>query len=70
LTLHTNNPRGEILPNTIIVYDYKDSCIVNWYCTMKVKWYPWDKFRSIFFDNIIGSVLDSNLTALKVFVEK
>jgi hypothetical protein len=64
------NPRGEQMPSTIAIYNYGDSCIVNWYSSITVKWYPWEKFKTIFYDNMYGPALDSNLIALKYYIEK
>jgi hypothetical protein len=63
------NINGEEMHSTIQILDFKDSCIVNWYSTMDVKWYPWEKFRTIFFDNMIGPSLDSSLASFKNYME-
>jgi hypothetical protein len=43
---------------------------VQWQYQLNYKWYPWQKFKAIFADNIYGSALDSALISLKSFVEK
>jgi hypothetical protein len=63
------NVEGQTLPSTIQVIAVKDSCIINWYASFKVKWYPWEKFRSIFFDNMYGPSLEKNLVAFKKYME-
>ena len=58
------------MESVVNVYTIGDSCIVNWYSTIHVQWYPWEKFRTLFFENIHGPSLDSNLVALKQYIEK
>ncbi len=64
------NPNGETMPSTINLYAVGDSCIVNWYSSVTVNWYPWEKLRTIFYDNIYGPALDSNLVSFKRYMEK
>jgi hypothetical protein len=39
--------------------------VVQAYFDFKVKWYPWEKFGSIVFDNEIGPPLEASLEQLK-----
>ncbi len=64
------NKEGEEMTSTILILDFKDSCIVNWFSTIDVNWYPWEKFRTIFFDNILGPTLDSSLVSFKNYMEQ
>jgi hypothetical protein len=68
--LQTKGAKGAPMQTTIALYKVQDSCIVNWYHTIPVKWYPWEKFRSIFYDNILGPTIDSTLFAFKQYIEK
>ncbi len=68
--LNTHNANGTSMATTIALYKANDSCIMNWYHTIPVKWYPWEKFRSIFYDNILGPTIDSTLFAFKQYMEK
>ena len=45
-------------------------CTVQWYADMPVKWYPWEKFGSIFFDKILGPGIEQSLQELKKQAEK
>jgi len=45
-------------------------CTVQWYSDIPVKWYPWEKFGSIFFDKIIGGGMESSLQELKDISER
>jgi hypothetical protein len=64
------NPAGEQLPTQIDVFNLGDSCAVNWFASFHAKWYPWEKFRNIFYDNIHGPSLEANLKGLKAFLER
>lgn len=39
--------------------------VLQWYMDFKLKWYPWDKFKSLFFENIYGPHLEQGLANLK-----
>jgi hypothetical protein len=66
----TANKNHDKLLSKIQVYNHIDSCSVNWVYTFKSKWYPWEKMKSLFNDNVYGAALDSNLMALKKYIEK
>ncbi len=61
--------KGPSLLSSIILYNHNDSCSIQWFYTFKSKWYPWEKFASLFHNNIYGNALDSNLIALKNYIE-
>jgi len=42
-----------------------NTTVVQAYFDFKVKWYPWEKFGSIVFDNEIGPPLEKSLEQLK-----
>lgn len=44
--------------------------IVQWYFDFKVKWYPWEKFGSIIFDNQLGPPMEQSLAQLKKLAEQ
>lgn len=43
---------------------------VQWYFDFHVKWYPWEKFQSIVYDEQLGPVMERSLVNLKRLVEK
>jgi hypothetical protein len=63
------SPNGEKMNSTVSIYSFGDSTAVNWYNETHVNWYPWEKFKTIFYDNIYGPSLDSNLVAFKYYME-
>ena len=42
-----------------------DSLTLQWYMDFKLKWYPWEKFRSLFYENIYGVQMEQGLSNLK-----
>lgn len=46
-----------------------DSLTVQFYFDFHFKWYPWEKFTSLLFENQLGSVMEESLTDLKHFAE-
>lgn len=48
---------------------YPDSVTVQWYMDFKLRWYPWEKFSSLLFENRYGPFLERGLTRLKQVCE-
>jgi hypothetical protein len=42
---------------------------VQWYIDITLKWYPWEKFKSLFFENTFGMAMEQGLKNLKNRVE-
>ena len=42
-----------------------DSSTLQWYMDFKLRWYPWEKFRSLFYENIYGAQMEQGLNNLK-----
>ncbi|WP_126970783.1 hypothetical protein [Gynurincola endophyticus] len=38
--------------------------IVQWYFTIQVKWYPWEKFSSVIYEKQIGPMMEESLNRL------
>jgi hypothetical protein len=47
-----------------------DLTVVQWQFVQKLKWYPWEKFGSLFNDKILGTMMEKNLNKLKEICEK
>jgi hypothetical protein len=50
-------------------YAHTDSITLQWYLDFKLKWYPWQKFGSLFYENTYGRMMEQGLTNLKQAVE-
>lgn len=46
-----------------------DSLTVQWYIDFRLRWYPWEKFRSLFYENIYGIQMEQGLANLKQLME-
>ena len=45
-----------------------DITVVQWYFDFQLKWYPWEKFGSITFEDQFGKSMETSLTKLKNLV--
>ncbi|MBS1567477.1 MAG: SRPBCC family protein [Bacteroidetes bacterium] len=68
ITAHWQQPAGYDFGSGYRVISYAhDSlrCTVQWYFDFHVKWYPWEKFQSIVYDQQMGPVMEHSLQNLK-----
>ena len=42
-----------------------DSLTLQWYMDFHLKWYPWKKFSSLFFENTYGVLMEQGLSHIK-----
>jgi hypothetical protein len=42
-----------------------DSVTLQWFMDFRLRWYPWEKFRSLFYENIYGVQMEQGLGNLK-----
>ena len=47
----------------------ENNVTAQWYMDFKLKWYPWEKFKSLFFENIYGPHMEQGLANLKAVAE-
>lgn len=48
-----------------ISHQQGDSSTLQWYMDFRLRWYPWEKFRSLFYENIYGIQMEQGLANLK-----
>ena len=48
-----------------ISHQQGDSATLQWYMDFKLRWYPWEKFRSLFYEDIYGVQMEQGLNNLK-----
>ena len=48
-----------------IKHPQSDSTTLQWYMDFKLRWYPWEKFKSLFYENIYGVQMEQGLWNLK-----
>ncbi len=47
-----------------------DSLTLQWYLDFKLKWYPWQKFSSLLYEEKYGTMMQAGLTNLKEITER
>lgn len=52
-----------------ISYDGGDSTTVQWYLDFRLRWYPWEKFASLLFEQSYGPKLEQGLSNIKKMME-
>lgn len=65
----TDNGRPIVSALKIIRHQPGDSSTLQWYMDFKLRWYPWEKFKSLFFENIYGVQMEQGLANLKALSE-
>ena len=61
----TDNGRPIISVLKVIRHQEGDSSTLQWFMDFKLRWYPWEKFKSLFFENIYGFQMEQGLENLK-----
>ena len=65
----TDNGRPIISALKVIRHQPGDSSTLQWYMDFRLRWYPWEKFKSLFFENIYGLQMEQGLENLKQLSE-
>lgn len=47
-----------------------DSLALQWYMDFYLKWYPWKKFGSLFYENTYGVMMEQGLDNIKTQIQK
>lgn len=50
-------------------YAASDSVTLQWYMDFSLKWYPWQKFSSLFYENTYGNMMETGLSRIKDLTE-
>ena len=64
-----DNGRPIISVLKVIRHEEGDSSTLQWFMDFKLRWYPWEKFKSLFFENIYGFQMEQGLENLKALSE-
>jgi hypothetical protein len=51
-------------------YAAADSVTLQWYMDFRLKWYPWQKFSSLFYESTYGKMMEKGLSNIKNESEK
>jgi hypothetical protein len=47
-----------------------DSLTLQWYMDFRLRWYPWEKFKSLLYENIYGVHMERGLSNLKALLQE
>ena len=53
----------------ILRHQEGDSATLQWYMDFRLPWYPWEKFKSLFYENFYGIQMEQGLFNLKELSE-
>lgn len=62
-------PNGKQFSGNFSLMPSDKLTIVQWYFDFHLRWYPWEKFSSIIYDERMGPGMEKSLTQLKALVE-
>lgn len=67
LTVDFKSPGKKIISSTwqTIPFAQSDSVTLQWYMHFKLKWYPWEKFGSLLYENSYGQQMETGLNEFK-----
>jgi len=52
-----------------ISYSTTDSITLQWYMDFQLRWYPWEKFRSLLLEGSYGAKMEKGLTNLRTVIQ-
>jgi hypothetical protein len=66
-----SSPGKNSLLNGWQFYNHKgrDSYTLQWYIDFKLRWYPWEKFGSLFYEATYGKMIEQGLSNIKKHVQ-
>lgn len=64
------NKRPVINTWQVHTFAASDSVALQWYMDFKLRWYPWEKFGSLFYENIYGTMMQDGLVNIKKIVQQ
>ncbi|MFM7839980.1 MAG: hypothetical protein ACKO6K_10455, partial [Chitinophagaceae bacterium] len=66
LVIHWEFKGQPTIPGALyITRSGSSSSVLQWYFNFTVRWYPWEKFGSIIYDQQIGPAMERSLNNLK-----
>jgi len=67
VVMHLQQDNRPQVANVWKIYNHQqtDSLTLQWYMDFHLKWYPWAKFGSLFFENTYGVMMEKGLENIK-----
>jgi len=71
VVMQLNLPGKKSLNSSWQVYHHRDtdSLTLQWYLDFNLKWYPWQKFSSLLYEERYGTMMQNGLTNLREITE-
>jgi hypothetical protein len=70
ITMHWDQTKGRSFDGGFNILQLRpDSVTVQWWLDFRLRWYPWEKLSSLFYDQQLGPVMEESLNGLKHYVE-
>ena len=71
IIMNLNSDNRKTMVNGFQLYNYAstDSLTLQWYMDFHLKWYPWQKFGSLFYEDTYGKMMEQGLSNLKQLSE-
>lgn len=54
----------------VYTHGSSEDITLQWYMDFRLRWYPWEKFGSLFYESSYGAMMEQGLTNLKNLAEK
>jgi hypothetical protein len=61
---------GKSFKGNFILTDMNGRTVVEWTLYFHIKWYPWEKLASMFYDKQLGPVMEKSLINLRNELER
>jgi len=70
--MHLQQAGKPVVINGWQIYEHSqvDSLTLQWYMDFNLKWYPWKKFGSLFYENTYGILMEQGLENIKELSNK
>lgn len=71
LVMDVTNAEGRTVRNSWQLHRFgaADAVTLQWYMDFQLPWYPWEKFRSLFYEGTYGRIMQQGLDNLKNLAE-
>ena len=72
IAMQINLPGKKLINSSWQVYhnSLRDSLTLQWYMDFNLKWYPWEKFSSLLYEEKYGTMMQTGLSNLKGITER
>lgn len=72
IVMHLQQENKPEVTNGWKIYQHSitDSLTLQWYMDFHLKWYPWKKFGSLFYENTYGVMMEQGLENIKAKVQE